>query len=112
MTPLPGTNLMLVPVAINGTPKQFLLDIGTNPTEVSQAAVTQLGLPENTKGNENIGANNGSNMQPSGGNLSALTNGGLGNVSIHDVRDNIGRGATETRVRIGAFTLGRATGHI
>ncbi len=64
MTPLPGTNLMLVPVAINGTPKQFLLDIGTNPTEVSQAAVTQLGLPENTKGNENIGANNGSNMQP------------------------------------------------
>ena len=35
LTPVAGSNLMTVPVAINGKPKQFLLDIGTGPTEVS-----------------------------------------------------------------------------
>ena len=46
---VPGSNLVTVPVAINGAPKQFLLDIGTHPTRVSQAAVAELGLPETTK---------------------------------------------------------------
>ena len=41
-----GTDLRTVPVAINGTSRQFLLDIGTNLTEVSQATVTQLALPD------------------------------------------------------------------
>lgn len=111
LTPLTGSDLMTVPVAINGSPRHFLLDIGTNPTEVSQATVTQLGLPENAKLNENIGAGTGSNMAPTPGtDLGALTNGGLGNVSIYDVRDNTGRGGAQTRVRIGAFTIGGATG--
>lgn len=106
---VPGNDLMTVPVAINGTPKEFLLDVGTDPTEISQAAVTQLGLPEDVKRTENIGANGG-NMQAPGGNLSALTNGGLGNVSVYDVRDKTGSGGAQTRVRIGAFTIGAATG--
>lgn len=109
LKPLPGNDLMLVPVAINGTPKQFLLDIGTNPTEISQAAVSQLGLPENAKLTENIGAA-GSNMQPGGSNLSALTNAGLGSVSVYDVRDKTGAGGTQTRVRITSFSIGGATG--
>lgn len=109
LKPLPGSDLMLVPVQINGTPRQFLLNIGTNPTEVSAATVAQLGLPENAKRTENIGADSG-NMVARGGNLSALTNGGLGNVSVLDVRDKIGSGGAQTRVRIGALTIGRATG--
>jgi beta-lactamase regulating signal transducer with metallopeptidase domain len=108
---LAGTDLVTVPVAINGTPRHFLLDIGTNQTEVSQLTVTQLGLPENYKPGETIGAGN-TNMagQAFGSDLSALTNGGLGNVAIHDVRDNLGAGAAQTRVRIASFTVGRATG--
>jgi predicted aspartyl protease len=109
LKPLPGSDLMTVPVEVNGTPKQFLLDIGTNPTEISQAAVAQLGLPETTKRTENIGADSG-NMQARGGNLSALTNGGLGSVSVYDVRDKTGAAGAQTRVRITSFTIGRATG--
>jgi len=43
---VPGSDLMTVPVEINGTPKQFLLDINTTPDAVSQAAVAALHLPE------------------------------------------------------------------
>jgi len=43
---VPGGDLMTVPVEINGTPKQFLLDINTTPDAVSQAAVAALHLPE------------------------------------------------------------------
>ena len=110
LKPLPGTDLMLVPVAINGTPKQFLLDVGTDPNQVSQASVAQLGLPENTKRTEDIGAGRGGDMAPRGGNLSALTNGGLGGVSVLDVRDKQGVGAAQTRIRIEKFTIGGATG--
>ncbi|HEV7924377.1 MAG TPA: pepsin/retropepsin-like aspartic protease family protein [Verrucomicrobiae bacterium] len=109
LMPVAGSDLMTVPVKVNDQPKQFLLDIGTNPNEISQAAVTQLGLPQDAKLTESIGAN-GSNMQSGGGNLSALTNGGLGNVSIYDVRDKTGAGGAQTRVRITSFTIGGATG--
>jgi len=109
---LAGADLVTVPVAINGSPKHFLLDIGTNPTEVSQPTVAQLGLPENYKTGETIGAKNTNIAGLAFGNdLAALTNGGLGNVSVRDVRDNLGPGVSESRVRIAAFTVGRATGH-
>jgi Aspartyl protease len=94
---LPGTALMTVPVAINGTTKHFLLDIGTNPSEVSQAAVTDLGLPQDVKLTEGISGQKG------------LTNGSLSGVSVVDVRDKIGAGGAQTRVRIASFTLGKAT---
>jgi len=99
LKPIAGTDLMTVPVQINGAPKEFLLDIGTNPTEISQAAVTDLGLPENVKRTESIE-----------GMSRSLTNGSLGNVSVYDVRDKSGAGGAQTRVRIAAFTLGGATG--
>jgi hypothetical protein len=41
-----GSKLMTVPVAIEGKPKQFLLAVGANPDEISQAAVTELHLAE------------------------------------------------------------------
>src|SRR5581483_8231684 len=40
------SNLRTVPVTINGAKKRFLLDIGTHPSEVSQATVSQLNLPD------------------------------------------------------------------
>ena len=43
---VPGSDLMTVPVEINNTPKQFLLDVNTTPDAVSQAAVVALHLPE------------------------------------------------------------------
>ena len=104
---------MAVPVQINGSPRQFLLDIGTNPTEVSQATVTQLVLPQDAKLGETIGAgttNIGGLTNVGRSDLSALTNGGLSNVSVYDVRDETGRGGTKDRVRIASFTIGSATG--
>lgn len=43
---IPGSELMTVPVAINGKPKQFLLALGANPDEISQATVSELALPQ------------------------------------------------------------------
>src|SRR5665213_2323464 len=45
LKPVPGSDLMTVPVEINGKSKQFLLDIGTGPTEVSEVTVKELALP-------------------------------------------------------------------
>src|SRR5476649_1467187 len=46
---IPASNLMTVPVEINGKPKQFLLDIGTSATEISRAAVKELSLTQPIK---------------------------------------------------------------
>ena len=103
---VPGSDLMTVPVEINGTPKQFLLDIGTNPTEVSQAAVTELGLPENVKMLDSIqtgGTGGTSNM---GGQQSQHTS-----VAVYDVKGGNSREQIRTRVRIASFTIGSATNH-
>jgi predicted aspartyl protease len=111
---LPGADLMTVPVAINGAAKHFLLDIGTNPTEVSQATVAQLGLPQSRKLGETIGGG-GTSM---GGltsmgrpDLESLTNGGLSNVPVYDAGNRQGRGALNNSVRIASFTIGGATAH-
>ena len=46
LKPLPGSDLMTVPVAINGKPKQFLLALSANPDEISAAMVSELALPQ------------------------------------------------------------------
>ena len=92
---VPGSELKTVPVAINGRPKQFLLDIGTNPTEISQAAVTDLALPDADSSNDPMFANGKGYFQT---------------VALFDVKS--GRGAEDYRahVRIASFTIGDATG--
>ena len=42
---VPGTSMMTVPVEINGTQKQFLLDISASPDQVAQTTVADLHLP-------------------------------------------------------------------
>ena len=104
LKPVAGSDLMTVPVVINGKPKQFLLDIGTNPMEVSQAAVAELGLPETTKMISTIqigGTGSMSNM----GSQSALHI----DAPVYDVKGNQVPFPQRTRVRIGSFTLGQAT---
>src|SRR5580692_3811241 len=45
-----GSDLMTVPISINGTTKEFLLDIGmTKPTSISPELMAKLGLPETPK---------------------------------------------------------------
>jgi len=44
LNPVAASNLMTVPLAINGTAKQFLLDIGSAPDEISEAAANELHL--------------------------------------------------------------------
>ena len=42
-----GSNLVSVPVTVNGAPQKFLLDIGMKrPTAVSPELMAKLGLPE------------------------------------------------------------------
>ncbi len=48
MEPVAGSDLMTVPVTVNGKPKKFLLSTGEPVTMVSQALVRELGLPETT----------------------------------------------------------------
>ena len=105
LQPVAGSDLMTVPVAINGKPKQFLLDIGTDPTEVSEAAVAELGLPQAARMTSTI-ISGGSGF--SSGNVGANY---LGQVQlpVYDVKGNQSAFAMRNRVRIGAFTIGAAT---
>jgi hypothetical protein len=100
---LPDTGLMIVPVAINGTTKQFLLDLAIRkPTEVSAAAMAELGLPSDPKRTELIryGVNG----------VAFAAYQGI-QAPVYDVRDHTGAGALDTRVRVGSFGVGDATGH-
>src|ERR1700759_3277887 len=47
-----GSQLVTVPVEIDGKPKQFLLAVSANASEVSQAAVKELKLVEGLKRTE------------------------------------------------------------
>jgi predicted aspartyl protease len=104
---VPGSNLVTVPVEINGKPKQFLLDISTAPMEISQAAVAEIGLP-------GIGATGDStqfDMQlgPTGTAISSSVQ--SMSASVYDVNGARSRAATRARVRVADFTIGGATGH-
>ena len=94
---VPATNLRTVPVVINGAEKQFLLDIGTNPSEISQAAANALHLPSATMGSS------------SGGGLYADI--GASGVPVFDVDGGRNPEDYRPRVRAASFTIGAATGH-
>jgi hypothetical protein len=104
---IPGSNLMTVPIEINGKPKDFLLDIGTDPMEISEAAVTELELPainptnESTQYELRLGTSN-EGSPPMVQQMSA---------PVFDLHGARGRAATRGRVRAESFTIGDATGH-
>jgi beta-lactamase regulating signal transducer with metallopeptidase domain len=106
LDPIPGTDLMTVPVAINGATKQFLLDLAIKkPTEVSEATMAKLGLPEDPKHTETLYYGNGRSSNSYGPGYLGMQ------VPVYDVRDHLGVGALDTRVRVGSFGIGDATDH-
>jgi hypothetical protein len=109
-----GSDLMTVPVTINGTTKQFLLDVGmTKPTTVSPELMAKLSLPEIPKFGGSSGGIGGAGTGMAGGasfGSSGLTGaGGLG-MSYCDVGTGMGCSVRETHVRVGSFGIGNATG--
>ena len=102
LVPVAGTNLMAVPVAINGKPKQFVLDLGGGTTQITEAAAADLALPGSTQ-------QNGATIQSGGmGDM-----GGSGSLSIqssvYNVNGSQNRDLIRPHVRVGAFTIGSAT---
>jgi hypothetical protein len=88
-----GSDLRTVAVEINGTPKQFLLDIGTNPTQVSQSTVEDLALPDVSRTAASPFLNY---LQP---------------VALYDVKSGASAEDFRPHVRVASFSLGDATGH-
>jgi hypothetical protein len=94
---LAGSNLRTVPVTINAAPKQFLLDIGTKPTEISEAAAADLRLPD---AGRSSGAARGLAM--------AID---YARIPIFDVRGVHSAEDFRPQVRAASFTIGGVTGH-
>jgi predicted aspartyl protease len=93
---VPDSNLMTVPVAINGTPKQFLLDIGANPDEISEASVAELNLPQvDLRTPVDAMAEKNSTFQFQ--------------APVFDVRGTATARNYQPRVRAAAFTMGEVT---
>jgi len=93
---LAGTDLVTVPIAINGNTRNFLLDLGLKkPTEVSAKLKADLGLAEPNYLGERF----------------SLGGAGYSNVRVYDAKSGLGAGALNDRVSVGSFTVGHATGH-
>lgn len=107
-----GSDLMTVPVAVNGTTKQFLLDVAmTKPTTLSPELVAKLGLPEASK---NIGwtgpAENEQKNVLSGAQGFTAGIDALNGLPMYNVGTGMGAWALNTRVRVSSFGIGAATG--
>jgi predicted aspartyl protease len=101
-----ASNLMTVPVAVNGKPKQFLLDIGTSAMQISQAAVKELGLTQPMKHNSSVAT-----AQMNGSESSAAVGGQNFQFAVVDVNSAHAQEDSLPLVGVGSFTIGQATGH-
>ena len=93
---VPGSDLMIVPVEINDTPKQFLLDINTAPDAVAQTTVAALHLPEvdqTTQANAFADLNTSSQFK----------------AAVVDVKSAGTAMNYQARVRVASFTIAGAT---
>jgi hypothetical protein len=108
LTQLPGSDLMTVPVEINGKPKQFLLDIGTNISEVSQATVDALHLIEGLKRTETY--QTGPASQDNTTQNRNILVGTTIQTTLVDVKGTHAEENGRPHVNIPSFKLGSATG--
>lgn len=98
LEPVSGSNLMTVPVEINGTPRLFLLEIGRTPDQVSEATMGELHLPQTTQTTGSSGLadlNTSTRFQP----------------AMYDVKSGVTASELQSRVRVASFTIGTATVH-
>ena len=98
LEPVSGSNLMTVPVAINGTPRLFLLEVGRTPDQVSAATMDELHLPQTT---QTIGSNG----------LADLNTVAQFHPAMFDIKSGITASDIQSRVHIASFTIGGATVH-
>jgi hypothetical protein len=95
LKPVAGSHLMTVPVEINGTPKQFLLGLGSEPDEIAQSAADELNLARADRGPvSNAMGLQGSQLQFQ--------------PRFVDVRGAAAK-SNPSRVRVSSFTIGQAT---
>jgi hypothetical protein len=111
LKPVAGTDQVTVPVQINGTEKQFLLDIGTDHTEISAAAARDLKLPGANQSNDALLNSSGYNIGGGGTTTSNFNNGASLNAAMMDVGGSRSAQDYAQRVRVADFTIGDATGH-
>ena len=101
-----GSDLMTVPVTINDTTKQFLLDVALGkPSLVSPQMMAKLSLPEIPKNGGSIGMPTSTG---GGANFSQTAIGGFG-MPYYDVGSGMGSWLLETHVRVNSFGVGNAT---
>jgi hypothetical protein len=105
---VPGSDLVTVPVEINGKPKQFLLDIGTNASAVSEATVNELHLTEGLKRTETF--QSGPADQSDGNTNRIMTVGATMQATLVDVKGAHNVDDGRARVNIPSFVIGNATG--
>ena len=104
LKPVAGSDLMTVPVEINGKQKAFLLDIGMGTMKVSQATVSELGLPEAAKLTTSIQLGGSGGMANMGAQQSLHID-----APVYETKGGRSREDLRTRVRIANFTIGGAT---
>ena len=107
LDPISGSNLVTVPVAINGKTKNFLLAVGTNATSVSQATAYDLKLTEGLKRTEALQSGFASQSEATANR--DFNVGGTMSVTMVDVRNSRGVDG-RPRVNIASFSIGGATG--
>ena len=98
LQPVAGSNLMTVPVAINGTPRQFLLAIGRDPDAVSEATMADLHLPQ-------------TNLVTGSSGFADMNTATQFRAVMIDVKSGVTANDLQSRVRAADFTIGAATVH-
>ena len=95
LNPVAGSNLVTVPLTINGVGKQFLLDVGSAPDEISESAANELHLPRAGR----------RTTDPDAQNTTAFRF----EVPVVDVRRAAGGGPAPVQVSADAVSLGEVT---
>lgn len=99
LQPVAGSDLVTVPVQINGTPRQLLLDIDTNPDQVSAPTVADLHLPS-------VDQSSASNAMAD---LNTPFQFGAGAGGFYDVKGAGKAVDYQERVRVASFTIAGTT---
>ena len=103
---IPGSDLVTVPVEINGKPKRFLLAVSAQSSSVSQATVSELKLIEGIKRTETL------QISPATQDESRpmTTVGAVMQITMVDARNSRSSDDGRPRINIPSFSIGGAAG--